>query len=256
MPAVDTHIHLDVLDGWTAGDALATDDARAVVPGILPTRTRETLARLGEDKRLEFGVALHPWYCLDPAPEDLTALETLARDERVGWIGETGLDHLRHESGEARRDVEASFRLHLELAHAVEKPVIVHCVRAHHDCLRVLADMPATRGIIHAYGGSLEQVREFRRLGYVVGFGCAVTRERSKRVRRAAREVAVGDFVLETDAPFMAAGSGGHGEGQAADLNAVAAAVAELRGVSIEELWADAAEGLSSIFSGSRGAAG
>lgn len=246
-PLVDTHIHIDVLDGWKAGDPLAAASAGAIVPGITPTETARSIARLGSDPRLAFGAALHPWYALEGADNEWSALEALAADDRVGWIGETGIDHYKHESGAARERVEDAFRRHLELAHAVNKPVIVHCVRAHADCLRILRDMPPTRGIIHAFGGSVEQLREYRKLGYVAGIGCAVTRERSRRVRRVAAEASEGDFVLETDAPFMSTGERGRDAGRPRDLQAVAQTIAEVRGAAVEQIHAAAESALRTL---------
>lgn len=238
MIAVDTHIHLDALEAWEPGDSLGTEDARALVPGIDPAKTRRTLERLGHDRRLSFGAAIHPWWAVAPPASAWAALEALARAPQVGWIGETGLDHLRHADEAERAACEATFRRHLELAHALDKPVIIHCVRAHEDCARILREMRPTRGIVHAFGGSTEQAAAYRRLGYVVGVGCTVTHTRARRVRRVAAQLQDGDFVLETDAPFMAASPRGKGEGRPADLQAVAETVAALRETSVADVWA------------------
>lgn len=252
MTLVDTHIHLDELADWEAGDPLAEEDAEAIVPGILPSRTVVSVERLAADPRLAFGAAVHPWWSLAPNVGEWTTLEAVARDPRVTWIGETGLDHVRHRSDADRAACERAMRRHLELAHALDKPVILHCVRAHEDCIRVLGEMPATRGIVHAFSGSLEQAAAYRRRGYLVGIGSAVTSERSRRVRRLALELGPSDFVLETDAPFMAAANRARGDGRPADLCAVATTVAAMRGVTVAALAASANTALRTLAPGTR----
>lgn len=229
----DTHIHLDVMTS-AARDALP-EGYQAIVPGITPDATRTWLAEREVPRGVQSAAAWHPWY-LPPVSDDARrALRGLCARPDVAWVGETGLDYYRHKTGEERALARQWFVEHLRLAAELDMPVIVHCVRAHGECLELLTGS-GTRGIIHAYSGSLETVRDYARRGYCVGIGAAVTRGRSKRVRAAAADAPEASLVLETDAPYMFTGEGEPREGVPSDIRDVYNEVAALRASSPQEL--------------------
>lgn len=208
-----------------------------LVPGIEPAATERWLDVAPPFARCAAG--LHPWFLPDTAPDDSAELRAIARLAERGdvvAVGEVGLDHYRHPA-EARTHVADWFRAQAALAHDVNKPLVVHCVRAHGDCLEVLrAIRPQAGGVVHAFSGSLEVAAEYHRLGFRVGIGPAVTRERASRVRGAAAGVPLEQLLIETDAPYMAAGDRSRDEGQAADLVEVCTTIAALRGTSVQDI--------------------
>ena len=236
---IDSHIHLDVIDR----DAVlrfvaATPGYSAMVPGIEPAETEVALRSLGEVPGLHFAAALHPWRVAENPDwqQPFAALEDLINRSGICAVGETGLDMLKAGEGARRRRVEAAFQWHLELASASGLPLVVHCVRAHGRCIEMLRAFEGrVHGVIHAFSGSVEVAAEYRRLGFLVGIGAAVTRRRSRRVRAAAAAIPDSQLLLETDAPFMRVGES-LGDGRPEDIRAVAAEVSELRGVSSDEL--------------------
>lgn len=249
----DSHIHLDVMTSEERGRMLiGAPDYRAFVPGIEPAAVAAALAVFGADQRLAFGTAIHPWF-LVPADSDLVLhpqddprwpqLDAQARDPRICAIGECGLDHLRHTDDLSRDRAERFFVAQIQLAVAVGKPLVLHCVRAHARCAELLRKHGGERvgGLVHAFSGSAEEAATYRRLGFAVGLGSAVTRAASKRVRAAAALLPDDTFVLETDAPYMRAGepTGGDGaqRGTADDLTLVAETVAALRNTTVEALF-------------------
>lgn len=252
----DSHLHVDVIaSAILAADPVAVaEDWRALVPGIEPQATREALAG-STDARLSWAAAVHPWYVGDhDDPRDdarWRLVEALAADPRVCAVGETGLDALRTGDDESHAQrVEAWFIAHVELALAVDKPLVIHCVRALHRLLELLRERrsPRLRGVVHAFSGSVEQAAELARLGFCVGIGPAVTRDRSRRVRAVAAGVAADSLLLETDAPYMAVAPWGRGDGRPADLMAVAEAVAGLRGVGVDAVFASSARVFTRLF--------
>lgn len=243
MKLWDSHAHLDRLqpDERAAGLRALGDDYAALVPGIEPRDTeralRDGLVAELEPARIHLGAALHPWY-LERSPTTdprWLAVRTLAADPRISAVGETGLDHLRHATASERELALEWFDAHLRLAGEVEKPVVVHCVRAHADCADAIRRSPPARGgVVHAFAGSAEEAAAYERLGFLVGIGPAVTRERSARVRAAAAAVPDHQLLVETDAPFMAPDGRGRDAGTLADIRRVVEVVAELRGVAPE----------------------
>ncbi|NQW61572.1 MAG: TatD family hydrolase [Deltaproteobacteria bacterium] len=250
---LDSHIHLDVMTREERGSLLfAAPDYRAFVPGIEPAAVAAALACFAADPRLAFGTALHPWF-LVPAGSDGSLhphddprwpqLEAQARDPRICAIGECGLDHLRHTDDLSRDRAESFFVAQIQLAVAVHKPLVLHCVRAHARCVELLRQHHGDRGggLVHAFSGSPEEAAAYRRLGFVVGIGSAVTRAASKRVRAVAALLPADGFVLETDAPYMRAGeppeSAPAARGTVDDLTLVAETVAALRNTDADAIY-------------------
>lgn len=226
MRLFDSHIHADLLAERTA--PAGASSYRVMVPGITPSGTIDALSSAETWER--FGAAVHPWYLADAC---LSEVEELLNDPRVTAVGETGLDHYRHTDDASRDLAERWFADHVQLALEHDLPLVIHCVRAHERCLRVLRDVAIgrSRGVIHAFSGSPEVAAEYAREGFSIGIGSAVTRARSHRVRRAAAEVPLERLLVETDAPFLAAEGRERGQGRASDLVNVIGTIAALRGI-------------------------
>jgi TatD DNase family protein len=256
MHVFDSHIHLDKVAPTSRRAGPRASSYRALIPGITPEQTLEALAdpSLGTSW---FAAALHPWAALE-IEETATLhlrknIEALAEDARIRAIGETGLDTLRVTTAPDRARVMDWFVWHVELAARLHLPLVIHSVRTHAEVVEVLERIrPERGGVIHAFSGSPEEAERFARIGFRVGIGAAVTRERSRRVRRVAAAIPDEQLLVETDAPYM---STGQGAGEAADILDVIDTVATLRATTpdaIAELtWANAtalfgAEGESS----------
>lgn len=249
----DSHVHLDVMStaaarpphqpsarpagGADARIAPAGQEYAAMVPGLDPDGVDAALARDDLPAGCRFAAAVHPWRVAGEPEADprWAAVCRLAEHRRVSAVGETGVDHYRHRTQEERDMAAAWFLAHLRLAARVDLPVVVHCVRAHGECLDLITRAPPPRGgVIHAFSGSLETAEAYRRAGFLVGIGAAVTRPTSKRVRRAAAEVPDEQLLVETDAPYLAVDDRGRDEGTAADIVRVVEVVAALRDTSPE----------------------
>jgi TatD DNase family protein len=159
-------------------------------------------------------------------------------------VGEIGLDYFVPGLDAARQ--EYFYREQLALARRHGLPVLLHVRRSADQLLRALRRTPAT-GIAHAFNGSLQQAREFVKLGFRLGFGGTVTYERALQIRRLARELPAHALVLETDAPDIpphwlyataqerAAGKA-QGRNEPGELPRIGAVLAGLRGIAPQEL--------------------
>ena len=222
----DSHIHLDLIEGFGPTTAIGRAPSCAFVPGVRPAGTRDALRRMGDDPRLTFGAAWHPWHIPDGEPrmDELRALMP-----EVCAVGETGLDHARHRDKALRERAARWFVAHIELAVAFGKPLVVHCVRAHGACLELLRTHHASRvgGVVHGFTGSLETAREYARLGFAVGMGPAIARAR--HAARVVREHDARWLLAETDAPFARALREGEQAGHGFGIEAVLEQMARLR---------------------------
>ncbi len=212
MELIDSHCHIDFPDFDTdRGQVLARSRAagigRIVVPGVEARhwgRLLETCARHRE-VRLHPALGLHPLFMADHRPGHLDLLQREARRPGVVAIGEIGLDFF---SPQADRHAQtALFEAQLAIAAQLGLPVLLHVRKAHEEVLRLLRASGVKGGIAHAFNSSMEQARRYIDLGFLLGFGGAVTHDRARRLRRLAADLPLEVLALETDAPDMAIAS-------------------------------------------------
>src|SRR5690606_3188597 len=209
---IDTHCHLDAVEFLSDREAVIERAGRAGVGAIvIPAVDR---ANFDAVKDLAHGFAggyyalgIHPIAVPDAQEEDLEALEVCIQaaleDERFVGVGEIGLDFFVPALKQAtmREEQERVFDKQLALARKYDLPVILHVRRALDDILKYLRRHPGSSGIAHAFNGSFQQANQFIELGFVLGFGGAMTFERSLQIRRLASRLPMDALVLETDAP-------------------------------------------------------
>ena len=190
-------------------------------------------------------LGLHPWHVGQRGEHWLAGLEArlLASGAAVGEVGLDRWVQPRHEA--AQRGV---LRAQLLLARRLDRPVVLHCVRAWGwmmDVLQELGDFPAGL-LFHSFSGPVDLVPRLLALGGWFSFSGAVTRQRSRRARAAAAHVPLDRLLLESDAPDLAPDLPPHEVpwrddrgrviNQPAYLTLVNTAVAALRGMAPEEL--------------------
>ena len=249
---IDTHCHLDAAEFDADRDAVVAR-ARAAGVGriVLPAtgvhnfeRVRELAHRYG----LSYALGIHPM-CADAAGDDAidrlrAALLAYAGDARLVAVGEIGLDHFV--PGLDRDKQARLFAAQLRLAAEFALPVLLHVRSAIDTVLKQLRQRPVPGGIAHAFNGSLQQAEAFTSLGLRLGFGGALTFERALRIRRVATAVPLGAIVMETDAPDIAPqwlyrtaeqrAAGAVMRNTSAELPAIGAALAALRGMEVDAL--------------------
>jgi len=181
---------------------------------------------------LPYAVGLHPWF----VEQELEPVLRMIERRMPTAIGEAGLDLWGDPPCHPLpRQVEV-LEAQLELAVRLDLPVTLHSRKAAAALLPVLRNHPGVRGALHAYSGSYEQVRPFLDLGLYVGVGGAVTRSRAKRVRRCAAALPLDRILLETDAPAIGMDTVEPPHVRPAHLPRVCDVLAELRGITPQEL--------------------
>ncbi|MET0334994.1 MAG: TatD family hydrolase [Rhizobacter sp.] len=252
MRWIDTHCHLDAPEFTSDRDAVvARARAAGVALQVLPAVARsnfDTVRELAHRHGLAYALGIHPLCVNDAAESDLAALrDALAEhrdDPRLVAVGEIGLDHFVPGLDQAK--AQHFYVAQLKLAHEAGLPVLLHVRRSADALLKHLRRIPV-QGIAHAFNGSDQQARTFIDLGFKLGFGGAMTFDRALQIRRLAQEVPVESMVLETDAPdipphwlYRTAGEradgGPQGRNEPAQLPRIAATLAELRSLSLDEV--------------------
>jgi TatD DNase family protein len=250
---IDTHCHLDAAEFEADRDAvhaaaLAGGVARIVVPAVAVDgfQKAKTVAERYPGCVAAYGI--HPLYVMQAKEADLDVLrDWLAREKPVA-VGEIGLD--LHVTGLDPARQEFFFGEQLKLAHEFDLPVILHVRRAVDQILKHLRRQSVRGGIAHAFNGSRQQADEFIRLGFRLGFGGAMTFSGSTRIRQLAATLPAESIVLETDAPDIPPAWLGRGRNSPAELPRIAAALADLRKTSLEDLAALTTANARSVLRG------
>ena len=236
---IDTHCHLDAAEFASDRDRVLAEAVqrgvhRIVVPGVAVDLFSEvkTCCRRYAPCRPAYGI--HPLYVDRASEDDLLRLSEWLANEQPIAVGEIGLDFYV----EGLDPVRQEFFLieQLKLARRFELPVILHVRRAIDPILKALRRHRVRGGIAHAFNGSRQQADEFIKLGFKLGFGGAMTYSGSSRIRALARELPLDSIVLETDAPDIPPAWLNRGRNSPAELPAIAATLAELRGLPLEEI--------------------
>lgn len=235
---IDTHCHLDAPEfapdrAGVVARARAAGVSTIVVPGITEATFAETVATAREyDCRLALG--MHPIYLAEHQESHLALLRDWVEREKPVAIGEIGLDFFIPGLDAARQ--WELFIAQLKIARDFDLPVLLHIRRAQDQVLKALRQVGVTGGIAHAFNGSRQQADAFIKLGFKLGFGGALTYPRALNIRRLAAELPLEAIVLETDAPDMPPEWISQGRNEPAQLPRIAMALAELRGLSLEQL--------------------
>ncbi len=204
MELVDSHCHLDVAEFDADRDAVlqrarAAGVAHQVVPAIDAAGWPKLKQVCAAAEGLHPAYGLHPMYLDRHDDAHLDALADWIERERPVAVGECGLDH--YVEGLDRERQQRIFDAQLALAREHGLPVVVHARRAVEAVIVAIRRHPGVRGVVHSYGGSVEQARQLHELGFMIGLGGPVTYERARRLRRVAAEVPLEQLLLETDAP-------------------------------------------------------
>ena len=181
-------------------------------------------------------VGWHPVDAIDFTDKELTWLEELAGHPKVVALGEMGLDyHWDKSPAEVQMDV---FRQQIRLAKKLEMPIIIHNRKATEDIIKILQeeDAASVGGVMHCYNDSVEYVEGFLKMNFYIGLGGPVTFKNAPLPKEVAKDVPFDKLLIETDAPFLAPHPYRGKRNEPAYVKRVAEDIAELRGISYEEV--------------------
>ncbi|HMJ07021.1 MAG TPA: TatD family hydrolase, partial [Chthoniobacterales bacterium] len=269
---IDTHAHLDYSDFAQDFDAVLERATAAGVTRIITIGTSLESSRraveLAEKYANVFAViGVHPTNAEEAVEDVITPLRELAKSPRVAAIGETGLDYHYLPSAELVRqrksevvsnalqaetedDIEGGlhdgalkskqaslFQQQLDLAVELRLNVVVHQRDAWDDTLAILREYGRqVSGVFHCFGGTREQADEVISLGHLVSFTGIVTFKNGAAVREVAAGLSLGEFMVETDCPYLAPEPHRGKRCEPAYTRLVAESIASARGISLEEL--------------------
>ncbi|MEA3290888.1 MAG: TatD family hydrolase [Pseudomonadota bacterium] len=257
MVLVDSHCHIDFkpLRSQT-GDVLARAKDNGVDYLLCVAVTLKDLHRVlqlaADHANIFASVGVHP--NTDAGKEQPTADELLALADNsdVVAIGETGLDYFRS-SGDLSWQRER-FERHIETANRIGKPLIIHTRDAADDTMEML-EQPGVAdagGVMHCFAEDWEVARRALDIGFHISFSGILTFNNASAIQEVARKAPLDRILVETDAPYLAPAPKRGQTNEPAYVRHTAEFLAELRGMTLEQVAEATTDNFFRLFDGAR----
>ncbi len=237
----ETHAHYD--DEAFNGDrdellcSMKENGIETIVNVGASFRGVEDTVKLMEQYSFVYGaVGIHPDEVGDLDEEKMEILCRYCHLPKTVAVGEIGLDYYWNKEN---HDTQKKwFVRQMDLAKETDLPIIVHSRDAAKDTLELMKAERADclRGVIHCYSYSREHAREYMNMGYYLGIGGVVTFKNAKRLKEVVEYAPLDYLLLETDSPYLAPEPHRGERNCSAYLRYVAQTIAEIKGVSYEEV--------------------
>ena len=238
---IDSHVHLD--------DRRYNNDRDRIIKGLKNDGV-ELVINIGADLKTSIAsvslaekydnvyaaVGVHPHSAKEVDDSTLEILKSFASREKVIAIGEIGLDFHYDNSP---RDVQRKwFKKQLDLAKEVDLPVVIHSRSATQETFDIIKEAQdgKLRGVLHCYSDSVEIALEYLKLGFYISLAGPVTFNNARVLKEVAKIVPLDRLLIETDSPYLTPDPNRGKRNEPAYVRYVAAEIAELRGISCDEL--------------------
>lgn len=238
---IDTHAHID-LENYEGkiDDVIAKAQQNGVFQVVVPSvnsKSFKNIINLIEKHDSLYGaLGVHPEDLEGFGGQVLEEIAELSKHPKIVAIGEIGLDYYWDKSNiEGQKE---AFRMQIELAKRVKKPVLVHDRDAHEDTFKILKETNAAEvGVVmHCFSGSVEFAKECVKEGFYIALGGVTTFKNAKKAKEVAKAVPLDRLLLETDSPYMTPVPFRGKENEPAYVKYVAEEIANLRGITLEEV--------------------
>ncbi|MBO5176069.1 MAG: TatD family hydrolase [Lachnospiraceae bacterium] len=240
----DTHTHYDDEQFDDDRDALLCSLAEQGVGAVANMGASMRGARDSVElaKKYPFvyaAVGIHPDHAKELNEEEFEVLKVLAAEEKVVAIGEIGLDY--YWDSTEREDQKYWFKRQLALAQELKLPVVIHSRDAAADTLEIMKEAyqqsgKKLTGVIHCFSYETEMAREYVKMGFYLGVGGVATFKNGRKLKEVIEDTPIERIVLETDCPYLAPVPFRGKRNSSQLLSYVVAAIAELKGISEEEV--------------------
>jgi TatD DNase family protein len=252
---IDSHCHLDRLDLSRHNGELANALTAAKNNGIgymlcvsIDLETFPNILKIAEEySDISVSVGLHPTEVLSEEPS-VELLVELANHPKVIALGETGLDYYHQDTSHELQQLR--FQNHIEAAKKIKKPVIVHTRQAKEDTLSILKKHHAQEcgGVFHCFTEDWEMAKKGLDLGFYISLSGIVTFKNAIQLKEVAQKVPLDRLLVETDSPYLAPVPYRGKPNEPAYVRYVAEHIAELRGISFEEVAEKTTENFFNLF--------
>ncbi|QZY55351.1 TatD family hydrolase [Crassaminicella profunda] len=249
----DSHAHLD--DSKFDKDrekilenAKANDISYMVNPGADFESSVRSIELASKYEMIYAAVGIHPHDAEDVDDVTLALLKGLAKKPKVVAIGEIGLDYYYdHSPRDIQREI---FRKQIALAKEVNLPIIIHDREANDDVMSILKEEKAfdTGVVLHCFSGSAELARQYIKLGAYISIAGPVTFKNARKTVEVVERIPLEYLFVETDSPYLTPVPFRGKRNEMANVRYVAEKIAEIKGLSLEEVAHQTTENAKKFF--------
>lgn len=237
---IDSHCHIPLLSEDMAVDEILNNakenDVTHMLCVAIDLEDSPKIIELARKyKNVSASVGIHPNTELAQGAT-VDDIISLASNDEVVAIGETGLDYFRSEGDLGwQRD---RFRIHISAAKELDKPLIIHTREAKDDVIRILKEEGAEKvgGVMHCFVEDWETAQAAMDLNFLISFSGIVTFKNAKEIQQVAKQTPLENMLVETDSPYLAPVPFRGKTNQPAYVKHVAEFIAELKEVDFEQV--------------------
>jgi len=236
---VDTHCHLDFPEYEQDRDEVINRAHQNGVDYIIDigsslegSRRAVELAQKYESVYAVVGV--HPHEADNFTPETVKEIRNLAKNKKVVAIGEIGLDYFKQFS--KKENQLPLFLSQLKLAKELNLPLVIHTRDAQEDTLGILKEAMPVKAVVHCFSGDNLFLKECLDLGFLISFTCNITYKKAQGLRDMVKFAPLESLLLETDAPYLSPEGFRGKRNEPLQVRLLAGAVADLKGLKVEEV--------------------
>jgi len=237
---VDSHAHLQ----WTSFDkdrervinrAKEADVKYIVNIGYDLDGSKKAIELAEKHAGLYATIGIHPHNASEFNEKILDELKGFSENPKVVAIGEIGLDYYRNLSPKAAQ--QKAFEAQLILAQELELPVVIHDRNAHAGVLKTLSKFKGKiNGVMHCFSGNGDMAEQCVKMDYYVSFAGPVTFPNANELHETVKTIDLDKILIETDCPWLAPQEMRGKRNEPGFLPFIAEKIANLRGISLDEL--------------------
>jgi TatD DNase family protein len=257
MNLTDTHCHLD-FDQFAGEEAAVLERAkqagvqRVINVGTTLEASRKSVQLAEQFDNVWATVGVHP-HDADKVTASVTdQLYELAQNPKVVAIGEVGFD-FHYDDGPNEKEQERALLHQAAIAGDLDLPLIIHSRDAESTTIRYLQQMIKNwkrrlPGVIHCFTGTSAFAEVVLELGFFISFTAPITYPKNDELREVVKKVPMDRLMVETDAPFLAPQDKRGERNEPAYVVKTAEKVAELKGLTVEEVAIQTTDNAERLF--------
>lgn len=251
---IDSHAHLDDKrfnkDRDRLIKSLEENDISLVINIGADISTSIKSVKLAEEyENIYAAVGVHPHSAKEMDDSTIEVLRAFANRDKVVAIGEIGLDF--HYDNSPRDIQRKRFIEQIKLAKELDMPIVVHSRDADQETFDIIKEEAADgklRGVLHCYSGSAEMAKDYVDLGFYISLAGPVTFKNARKPREVARTVPIDRLMIETDSPYLTPEPHRGKRNEPLYVRHVASMIAEIRGMSFEDVGRITSENTKKLF--------
>jgi TatD DNase family protein len=248
---IDSHAHLEMEAFDSDRDEVIGRARQAGVDRIITVGTtvndcRKALSIAHQYEMVYAAIGVHPHEVKDIDETTYDDLKKMAKADKVMAYGEIGLDFFRNLSP---KDIQIRrFGEQLELATEIGLPIIIHDREAHRETLEMLKEWKGRGGVIHCFSGDYRMAQKCLDMGFYISIPGAITFGKSEKLQEVVKHIPMSCLLLETDAPYLTPHPNRGKRNEPAYVIHTAKKVAELKGLSFEDVATISSRNTRSLF--------